>query len=187
MSDLELKISGTLTKATGPGSRAINKLLQEKVMPVIMDTITEDVHARAVEYAKGIESPEQKVPRQATHPIGKSPSGYSSDGTLSDSIKIISRPPTTHGKYRSVIAALVEYASYVEFGTGIFGPRGTPIVAKGRGKNPMVFEANGKKVFAWYTLGQPPNPFMRGAKFYIIDNFSFTKTKILDKLKGMRL
>lgn len=184
MSDLELKIRGRLIKAKGPGSRAINKLLEEKVMPVIMDTITEDVHAKAVEYASGISSPEQKVPRQATHPIGQSPSEYTSTGTLADSIKIISMSKTTKGVYRSIIAALVEYASWLEFGTGIFGPRGQPIVARG---NAMKFEYQGKTIFAKMILGQPPQPFMRSSVWYLIDNFSQTKTKIEDKLKDVSI
>ncbi len=186
MSDLELKINGRFEKMRGPGSRFFNRLIENEVIPVIMDTITDDVHAKAVDYASGIESPEQKVPRQATHPIGQSDSGYSSGGTLAESVKVIHREPTKAGKYRSVIAALTEYASWVEFGTGIFGPRGTPIVAKGRGKRPMVFEINGKKVFTWFTLGQPPQPFMRGAKWYIMDNFSQTKVKIENKLRSIK-
>lgn len=183
MSDLELKISGRYTKMKGPGSLFFNRLIESEVIPVIMDIITEDVHTKAVDYASGIESPEQKVPRQATHPIGQSPSDYSSDGTLAESIKIIHREPTKTGKYRSVIAALVEYASWVEFGTGIFGPQGQPIVAKGKGT--MKFEYKGKTIFAKMILGQPPQPFMRGAVWYIIDNFSPTKSKIEDKLKDI--
>lgn len=184
MTDLELKISGRYTKMKGPGSRFFNRLIEEKVMPVIMDTITDDVHAKAVDYASGIESPEQKVPRQATHPIGQSPSGYSSTGTLANSIKIIHREPTKAGKYRSIIAALTNYASYLEFGTGIFGPQGQPIVAKG---NAMKFEYQGKTVFAKMILGQPPQPFFRGSKWYIIDNFSQTKAKIEAKLRSISI
>lgn len=177
MSDLKLKISGNLIKVNGPSSHVINKLVEEKVVPVIMETITEDVHTKAVEYASGIESPEQKVPRQATHPIGQSKSGYSPTGTLPESIKIIKESVT-----ESIIAALVEYASYLEFGTGIFGPAGQPIVAKG---NAMKFEYQGKTVFAKSILGQPPQPFLRGSVWYIMDNFSNTKTKIEAKLKSI--
>jgi len=187
MSDLELEIRGSVQKISGPGSRAINKIMQEQALPVIMDIITDDVHAKAMDYASGIESPAQKVPRQATHPIGQSDSGYSPTGELSESIKIIHKDPTKKGIYRSVIAALLEYASWVEFGTGIFGPRGEPIVPKGRGKNAvMVFEANGKTVFAKMILGQPPQPFMRGAMWYIIDNFSQTRSKIQSKFRSMK-
>ncbi len=182
MSDLELKINGRFKKMTGPGSRFFNRLIEIEVIPVIMDTITDDVHTKAVDYATGIESPEQKVPRQATHPIGQSPSGYDSTGTLAESVKIIHREPTKTGKYRSIIAALVDYASWVEFGTGIFGPSGTPIVAKGKA---MKFEYKGKTIFAKSILGQPPQPFLRGSKWYIIDNFSQTKSKIEAKLKNI--
>ena len=177
MTDLNLKISGHLTKLSGKGSRAINKFLQEKIMPVIIDVVTDDVHAKAVAYASGIESPEQKVPRQATHPIGQSPSQYSSTGTLADSIKIVEKTSTG-----SLISALVEYASYLEFGTGIFGPQGQPIVAKGKA---MKFEYQGKTVFAKMTLGQPPQPFMRASKWFIIDNVSPTVGKIQDKINEM--
>ncbi len=180
---LELHISGTLKKMKGPGSRAINKMLEEKVVPVIMEQITNDVHTKAVEYASGISTPEQKVPQQATHAIGQSDSWYNSTGKLADSIKISYQSTTTRGKHRSIISTDLEYAPWVEFGTGIFGRRGGPIVPKGK---LLVFPFQGKTIAASFVLGQPPNPFMRSAKWFLMDNFQSTKEKIEGKFRSMK-
>jgi len=174
---LELKIHGHLTKMKGRGSRAINKLLEEKVVPVIMEVITTDVHAKTVEYASGIESPDQRVPHQADHSVGRSSSGYNSTGKLADSITIIRKSTT-----ESTITTPLEYAPWVEWGTGVFGPVGHKIYpTKG---SLMVFPFQGKTIAAAFTLGQRPQPFFRGSIWYIIDNFSPTKEKIKNTLKG---
>ncbi len=175
---LELHISGTLKKMKGPGSRAINKMLEEKVVPIIMEQITNDVHAKTVEYASGISTPEQKVPMQATHAIGQSDSWYQSTGKLADSIKI-----SYGGKHKSMISTDLEYAPWVEFGTGIFGRRGGPIVPKGE---LLVFPFQGKTIAASFVLGQPPQPFMRGSKWFVMDNFSLTKEKIEQELRKLK-
>lgn len=52
----------------------------------------------------------------------------------------------------------VEYASPVEFGTGIYGEFHRPIKAK---KKAMVFKLkSGEIIFVRQILGQKPNPFM---------------------------
>jgi len=174
---LELKIHVHLTKMKGPGSRAINKLLEEKVVPVIMEVITIDVHAKAIEYASGIESPDQRVPHQADHSVGRSPSGYNSTGTLAESIKI-----TKQSVMESTIATPLEYAPWLEWGTGLWGLwRQLIYPTKG---SLMVFPFQGKTIAAAFTEGQRPQPFFRGSIWYIIDNFSPTKEKIEQKLKG---
>lgn len=177
MTELEINLVGNLKKLKGPGSRAINKMLEEKIVPIIMEQITVDVHAKAVEYASGISVPEQRVPQQATHAIGQSDSWYQSTGKLADSVKI-----SYGGKHKSTISTDLEYAPWVEFGTGIFGRRGGPIVPKG---NLLVFPFQGKTIAASFVLGQPPQPFMRSSKWYIIDNFSPTKEKIETKFRGI--
>ncbi len=183
MTELEINIVGNLKKLKGPGSRAINKMLEEKVVPIIMEQITVDVHAKAVEFASGISTPEQKVPQQATHAIGQSDSWYNSTGKLAESIKVSYQPTTTTGKHKSMISTDLEYAPWVEFGTGIFGKRGGPIVPKGE---LLVFPFQGKTIAASFVLGQPPQPFMRGAKWFLMDNFSLTGEKIEIKFRSMR-
>lgn len=175
---LELKITGILKHLKGPGSRAINKMLEEKIVPIIMEQIIVDVHAKAVEYASGISVPEQRVPQQATHAIGQSDSWYQSTGKLAESIKI-----SYGGKHESTISTDLEYAPWVEFGTGIFGKSGGPIVPKG---NLLVFPFQGKTIAASFVLGQPPQPFMRSSKWYIIDNFQSTKEKIEQELRNLK-
>ena len=182
MSDLELKITGTINeRLTGKGSRLLNRIMREKVLPIAMQQIAEDIETKAKENAMGISIPPQKVPRQATHAIGDSNSEYNSTGILADSIKLLPSSIVKSGnKWNGSIAVLVEYASYPEFGTGIFGPLGQPIIAKGKA---MVFPYKGKTIMTKMTLGQPPNPYLRSSIWYIKENFTETKRKIESKLK----
>lgn len=53
------------------------------------------------------------------------------------------------------------HALWVHEGTGLFGPRHSPIVSP-RG-NLMTFIANGRRVFTRSTVGQRPQPFFREA------------------------
>ena len=53
----------------------------------------------------------------------------------------------------------MEYAKYVEFGTGIFGPKKSmiyPVNAKA-----LAFKINGKWIFTKSSKGQKPNPFVQ--------------------------
>jgi len=177
---LELKIHGHLTKMKGRGSRAINKLLEEKVVPVIMEIITEDVHAKTVEYASGVSLPEQRVPQQANHLIGRSVSGYNSTGALAESIKIIKQ-----SVMESTIATPLEYAPWVEFGTGKFGPLERLIFPEKEG-GLMVFPFQEKIIAAAFTKGQMPNPFMRSSIWFLQDNFQSTKEKIEMKFRSLK-
>jgi HK97 gp10 family phage protein len=180
MGAVKIKISSDITALTGTGSRVFNKIIKTQIMPVIMDTIVDDVKEKAVEYATGMDIPPNKVARQSRHAIGQSDSGYSPSDVLADSIKITDKHTTKKGIIRATIEAMIEYASWVEFGTGIFGPRGEPIVPKK--SKVMVFPFQGKTIAVSMTLGQPPQPFMRGAVWYIKDNFEQTRKKILKKL-----
>ena len=176
---LELKIHGILKKMKGPGSRAINKMLEEKVVPIIHNIITLDVHAKAVEFASGIGTPDQRVPQQATHAIGQSDSWYQSTGKLAESIKI------SYGeKHESTISTDLEYAPWLEWGTGKFGPLGRLIFPKKEG-GLLIFPFQGKTIAAAHTQGQRPNPFFRGSIWFLIDNFSPTKDKIEKELRGI--
>jgi hypothetical protein len=174
---LDFKIHGHLIKTSTRGYQIINKLLEEKVLPIVIDTITVDAHTKAVEFASGIDSPAHKDPRQAPHPVGRSSSGYNSTGKLADSITVV-RDSTTE----STITTPLEYAPWLEFGTGIFGPSGHKIFpTKG---SLMVFPFQGKTIAAAFTKGQRPQPFFRGTKWFLIDNFEPTKEKIKNTLKG---
>ena len=52
----------------------------------------------------------------------------------------------------------VPYAKFLQEGTGVFGPSGTPIRPKnGRA---LAFEVNGKMVFAKSVKGSPARPFL---------------------------
>jgi len=52
----------------------------------------------------------------------------------------------------------MEYAKYVEFGTGIYGPNKSPIVPV-RAKA-LAFKVGGRWVFTKSSKGQKPNPFV---------------------------
>lgn len=51
----------------------------------------------------------------------------------------------------------LSYARYVQEGTGIYGPTGQPIKAKGRA---LAFVINGQRVFARSVKGAPPRPYL---------------------------
>lgn len=72
------------------------------------------------------------------------------------------------GEVKGVIYTPLEYAPYVEYGTGLFAEEG------GR-KTPWVYEdeKTGEKIF---TRGQKPQPFLRPA-------FNENREKIIDILK----
>jgi len=55
--------------------------------------------------------------------------------------------------------SLPEYAEYVEFGTGIYGPKGKPIVPKE--KKALAFKYKGNNVVVKSIKGQRANPFIR--------------------------
>lgn len=57
------------------------------------------------------------------------------------------------------ITSPAEYAQYVNDGTGIYGPKGTPIYSKKVGK-PLVFEADGRTVFTRKVDGIAPRRFV---------------------------
>lgn len=58
-----------------------------------------------------------------------------------------------------IIKTPAEYAKYVNDGTGVFGPRGTPITHPSIGKH-FVFQAGGKLVFTRQIMGQPGQHFV---------------------------
>jgi len=177
MGEVRIELSGSIVPIKGKGSRQLNRLLNDEVLPIVMEQVTVDISEKAREYAKGVDIPSQSIsPIQAKHKIGNSDSGYESTGELEKSIKV-----SYSSKIKSFIDAMAEYSSWVEFGTGIFGKSGGPIVPK-TGKV-MIFPFRGKTIAASMILGQPPNPFMRGAIWYVSDNIKETISKIQSKFK----
>lgn len=177
MTKLKIRIEGTFERCSGKYSKQLNKMLTF-LTNVITTEVGVDVEQKAKEYAAGIDSPPQKVSRQADHPIGKSDSEYSLTGQLEQGISMFS-----HGKATVTITSAAEHSSHVEFGTGVFGPTRNPIVA--RGDNPLSFVYKGKLIHRQSVLGQAPNPFLRGSVWYTIDNPGPTVNriqKVLDKL-----
>ncbi len=58
-----------------------------------------------------------------------------------------------------VVGTNLEYAPYQEFGTGIYGPKGSPITPK-RGKFLVFKNKAGRQVFARSVKGSRPRRFM---------------------------
>jgi HK97 gp10 family phage protein len=87
-------------------------------------------------------------------------------GALRNSIA--SRVENTENELRGVIYTPLEYAPYVEYGTGLFAENG------GR-KTPWIYEdeETGEKIF---TRGQHPQPFLRPA-------LNENREKIIELLK----
>lgn len=176
MGEVAILVKGNVKYASGKGSRKFNQYLKEKIIPVIMETFAEDVQLKAREHASGISLPLQRLPEQATHPIGKSESGNILTGFLEHSIEL-----NKMANFDYQIISTVSYASWVEFGTGIFGPTGQKI--KPVTKQALKFTTpNFGTLVNLSVKGQRPNPFMRGAKWYIIDNSFETIKKIKRKL-----
>ncbi len=176
MTEVQIELVGNLQPLSGKGSRELNKILREKILPDVVEIITSDVADKSREYARGADIPPQSIePEQARHPIGASDSEYASTGNLESSIGV-----SYSSKIRSIVEATAWYASLVEFGTGIFGPRKQRIEPG----NVMVFPFRGKTIAAWSTKGQPPQPFMRGSIWYINDNLRDTLSKIQTRLRS---
>ena len=69
--------------------------------------------------------------------------------------RILSTPFTLQGR----VGTKLNYAPFVHFGTGIFGPRGKRIVP--RQAKAMRWQQGGRTIFAKSTKGQKPNPFFQ--------------------------
>ena len=146
MPPVQLKIEATYIPLTGKHSRYMNKIIKEKVVPIILKEVTVDIADRAEHYARGYDiSPQVTTQVQADHVVGESESGYISTGKLADSIQV--KPLD---KLVSLIEALEKYASYVEFGT-----------------------------WGGVSPGQAPQPFMRGAMWYVKDNINLLIIKLV--------
>lgn len=77
-----------------------------------------------------------------------------------------------------------KYGPYVEFGTGIYGPSGSPITPKKA--KVLAFSSGGKKVFATFVKGMKARPFFKPgveeSRPYIYQQFD----KVMDILmKGL--
>ncbi len=161
MSKVNLRIHGTFNQVHGVGAKKINAVLKQK-MEIAMDIITDEVHKKAKEYALGVDIPFNIDPNQ------KKNISVDSTGNLSNQIfKYIKQ---RHGlKWESIITAFPEYASFVEWGTGEFGPYRTPIIPTN--EEFLHFKTyDGKWIRTRSVRGQEPKPFLRGAKWWMIDN-----------------
>ena len=83
----------------------------------------------------------------------KAPKTEKSSGSLKDSIKY--KGTYNDGVLQGVVYTTLEYAPYVEFGTGLFAEKG------GRKDVPWVYQDDKGNYHT--TSGHPPQPFMRPA------------------------
>lgn len=66
------------------------------------------------------------------------------------------------GKPAVRVGTNLYYAIFVHDGTGIYGPKGTPIVPKT--KKVLAWKGkSGNKIFAYSVVGMKPNPFLKNA------------------------
>ncbi|QDH93515.1 tail assembly chaperone [Gordonia phage Verity] len=88
------------------------------------------------------------------------------EGTLRNSIEYV--VDVTTRRAHVTIGSPLPYARYIHEGTGIYGPRGTPIVPVSREALKFQVKGSGGKrrgrdapwVFAKSVKGIPPNPFL---------------------------
>lgn len=71
-----------------------------------------------------------------------------------------------NGLPMTVVGTNVEYAAFVHEGTGIYGPKRTPITPKSG--SVLVFKVAGKQVFARSVKGMPGRPFLRSAMEQVV-------------------
>ena len=69
---------------------------------------------------------------------------------------------SSSGKPVVWVGTNVFYAIFVHDGTGVYGPRGTPIRPK-RAKMLSWQQKSGKRIFARQVKGMQPNPFLKDA------------------------
>jgi len=88
----------------------------------------------------------------------------------------------TNDAFQGIVGSNLEYAKYQEFGTGIYGPKGSPIVPKRakmlawQGKSGQWFRARSVK-------GSKPVKFLQGGLEYLKQNMD----KVLDYAAKMIL
>lgn len=80
--------------------------------------------------------------KAAKYPAKTDSASYKRTGTLGRSIAV-GTPQAGYGGMYVEVGTNIHYAKYVEYGTGIYGPRGTPIKPKTA------------KVLAWRSTGRP--------------------------------
>jgi hypothetical protein len=108
--------------------------------------------------ARDILSRSLRVANAAKRNLGSSPRRVNT-GRLRSSItwQLVLRGNRPVGR----IGTNVRYAPLVHSGTGIYGPRGTPIVPKRA--QVLRWKSSGKFVFSARSRGMRPNPFLKSA------------------------
>jgi hypothetical protein len=181
MSEVEILIEGEFKKTK-------YKELNSQLAPLIRSVFKEVVNAieeKSIEFASGVKLAPQKLPGQADHKIGKSESGYVSTGTLADNIEVI-RSPVRGYSFFATIKSNSDYASYVEFGTGIYGPTGTVIKSKDGGS--LNFHSPKYGAMGLTEIqGQRPNPVLRGSVWWAQDHIGEIAKKAQSSLKGSQI
>ena len=162
------------TKITGKGAVVLNKAVKKK-MTDMFPKIVEAVKNRAKEYAGGLTMP--SIIGGMNNKIGISESGYIPSGELAGQIFATHSEP--HGLFwKSTVSSLSKHSSWVEFGTGLYGPEHKIIeYDKVDHKKPInethtfSFPYQGGKKVVSSILGQHPKPFMRAAKWWFMDHY----------------
>lgn len=104
-------------------------------------------------------------------------------GTLSGSINA-SPVKKSGGDYLSTVGTNVEYAPHQEYGTGIYGKHGRPIVPKR--KKVLAWKNGGKWIVARQVKGVRPKKFMqKGLEFLQSRQSSITKELADDIRSGL--
>lgn len=96
----------------------------------------------------------------------------------------------SQGGLRSIIRPRVKYGIYVHEGTGVYGPKGMPIIIRPKNKAVLKFKIGNRNVFAKQVInpGQRPNPFYQRAvdntKSQVDAEFDKASANIINILKG---
>jgi hypothetical protein len=120
------------------------------------------------DFAAHLDALRSKIPdilNETTHEIGNTAYYWSQVycPVKSGNLKLRSGNDVTV-PMRSTIWYAAPYASYVEFGTGIYGPEGAPILITPKTKKALHWTDGEGEHFAKYVIqmGMPPRAFLRG-------------------------
>lgn len=88
------------------------------------------------------------------------------------------------GRLDGKVTATEKYATYIEYGTGVYGPKRQPITPKSA--KVLAFRVGGKQIFTKKVMGMRPKPFFKpgyeAAKGYVEQQFVKVTDRIVKEL-----
>ncbi len=163
MASININITGSYEPT---GYSSLDKKL-DKISAKLFKKISEGLTEKAKDNASGAELP-QIAPDQGPN-IGKSDSGGQLTGVLKDGISLTIQNESGDN-FKALIESKAEYSSFVESGTGVRGEKKSGLIYPKNARF-LKFKIRGQEIIVPYILGQQPKPFMRGAIWWVKENW----------------